>query len=61
MFPGETLQVEMWRVGPDTVVFQTRVKERGGAVALSSAGVRFVEGALPAQVGAQGSAPAARL
>lgn len=45
VFPGETLQVEMWPVSPTTVVFQTRVKERN-VLAITNAAVEFHQGKL---------------
>eukprot|EP00877_Chromochloris_zofingiensis_P007070 jgi/Chrzof1/2616/Cz11g22170.t1_ECH2[v5.2] len=45
VFPGETLEVHMWVTGPNTVVFQTCVKERG-VVAISNAAVEFHPGKL---------------
>ncbi|KAK9236024.1 hypothetical protein V1525DRAFT_408284 [Lipomyces kononenkoae] len=41
VFPGETLKVEMWKVGGDKVVFQTSVVERN-AIAISAAAVELV-------------------
>lgn len=38
VFPGETLEVQMWRTASSTVTFQVLVKERG-KVALSNAAV----------------------
>lgn len=43
---GETLVVSMWATSPTTVVFQTNVKERPGAVAISNAAVEFKPGIL---------------
>lgn len=43
VFPGETLQVEMWAASPTKVIFQTRVKERN-VLALSNAAVEFHQG-----------------
>ena len=40
VFPGETLQVEMWRQGRELVVFQTRVVERD-VLAISNAAVQL--------------------
>ncbi|KAK9472220.1 uncharacterized protein V1510DRAFT_418302 [Dipodascopsis tothii] len=40
VFPGETLQVEAWKVGANKVVFQTKVVERG-TVAISAAAAEF--------------------
>ena len=45
MFPGETLRTEMWVQPPRTVVFQTRVVERG-TLAVTNAAVVFREGVL---------------
>ena len=39
--PGDTLAVDMWQMGPKTVVFRTRVLERPGAVAISNAAISF--------------------
>jgi hypothetical protein len=36
----------MWATSPTTVVFQTNVKERPGAVAISNAAVEFKPGML---------------
>lgn len=44
VFPGETLQVRMWRTSPTTCVFQTHVMDRPGTVAISSAAVEFQPG-----------------
>lgn len=41
---GETLVVSMWVTSPTTVVFQTSVKERPGATAISGAAVDFQPG-----------------
>lgn len=41
---GETLVVSMWVTSPTTVVFQTSVKERPGATAISGAAVEFQAG-----------------
>lgn len=41
---GETLVVSMWVTSPTTVVFQTSVKERPGATAISGAAVEFQPG-----------------
>jgi hypothetical protein len=38
---GETLVVSMWATSPTIVVFQTTIKERPGAVAISGAAVEF--------------------
>jgi hypothetical protein len=35
--PGESLRTEMWLVAPDTVAFQTRSVQQGGAVVLAAA------------------------
>lgn len=44
VFPGETLKVEMWKVdGGKKVIFQTKVVERGDALAISSAAVELVD------------------
>lgn len=43
VFPGETLEVQMWRTASSTVTFQVLVKERG-KVALSNAAVIFKPG-----------------
>lgn len=32
VIPGQTLQVEMWQIAADTVIFQTKVKETGTVV-----------------------------
>jgi len=45
VFPGETLRTEMWQTADDTVVFQTKVVERG-VVAISNAAVVFRPGVL---------------
>ena len=29
VFPGETLSLKIWRITPEKVVYETRVKERG--------------------------------
>lgn len=42
VFPGETLQTEMWATSPTTVVFQTRVVERD-ALAITNAAVELVQ------------------
>ncbi|KAK7202626.1 hypothetical protein BZA70DRAFT_285589 [Myxozyma melibiosi] len=44
VFPGETLKIEMWKVdGGKKVIFQTKVVERGDALAISSAAVELVD------------------
>lgn len=53
---GETLVVQMWVTSPTTVVFQTSVKERPGAVAINGAAVEFQPGKLQ-----QGQPAAAKL
>ncbi len=45
VFPGETLRTEMWLQAPATVVFQTRVVERG-TLAVTSAAAVFRPGKL---------------
>lgn len=40
VFPGETLQTEMWRVSPSRIIFQVRVLERD-ALALTNAAVEL--------------------
>jgi hypothetical protein len=41
---GETLVVSMWVSSPTTVVFETSVKERPGAKAITGAAVEFQPG-----------------
>lgn len=40
VFPGETLQTEMWQEGPNKVIFQTRVLERN-VLAITKAAVEL--------------------
>jgi len=47
VFPGETLRTKMWLQAPATVVFQTRVVERG-TLAVTSAAAVFRPGKLAA-------------
>ena len=46
VYPGETLQTEMWRDG-DRVLFQVRVVERD-VLAITNAAVRFFPGKIAA-------------
>jgi multifunctional beta-oxidation protein len=40
VFPGETLQTEMWKVSPSNIIFQVRVLERD-VLALTNAAVEL--------------------
>ena len=40
VYPGETLQTEMWQEGPDKIIFQTRVLERN-VLAITKAAVEL--------------------
>ncbi|KAI0840788.1 NAD(P)-binding protein [Hypoxylon sp. FL0890] len=43
VLPGQTLVTEMWKVGPNKVVFQTKVKETG-RLAISGGAAELVDG-----------------
>ena len=48
VFPGETLQTQMWVVSAIKVIFQARVLERNSLV-VSNAAVEFQPGVLDSQ------------